>query len=49
MFGEELTENFDVADLFHNPTPIRLPNVPRNNRWSFPQLPKLSEGFLMPI
>jgi len=48
MFGEEITENFDVAGSFHNSTPIRLPNVPTNNRWSFPQSPKLSKAFLMP-
>jgi len=49
MFGEELTENFDFAGSFHNSTPIHLPNFPRNNRWSFPQSPKLSKACLMPI
>jgi len=46
MFGEELTENFDVVQArFTTQHQFRHPNFPRNNRSSFPHSSKLSKAF----
>jgi len=46
LFGEELTENFDVVQArFAAQHQFRLPNFPRNNRLSFSPSLKLSKAF----
>jgi len=50
LFGEVLTENFEVVQSrFTTPHQFRLPNFLKNNWWSFPESPKLSKAFWMPI